>query len=276
MGMGEEITAGAGRWEGQAYASHSAHHRAVDDSFVQRCPPEPADEVVDAGCGSGEFTVRLAGLVPDGRVVGVEPDPSMLASAREHAGSNVEFRQGTLQELDQVCVPASADLAVSRAAFHWVPWAEYPRCYEAILRVLKPGGWFHAESGGVGNLTRVGELLDDIAAGYGLGPGLAVDGDSLTFPDTGLVLEALEEVGFSVPEGGVGTVAQRRSFDRDALLGFLRTQASAPYLAKASPEVGDAFLGEIETRADELRRHDGTYDQTFVRLEVLCQRPVDA
>lgn len=70
-------------------------------------------------------------------------------------------------------------------------------------------------------------------------------------------------------------MAQRRWFDRDALLGFLRTQASAPYPGKASPEVGGAFLGEIETRADELRRHDGTYDQTFVRLEVLCQRPAD-
>lgn len=87
--MGEELRGSAGRWEGQAYASQSAYHRAVDDSFVQRCPPEPADEVVDAGCGSGEFTVRLAGLVPDGRVVGVELDPSMLDTAREHARNNV-------------------------------------------------------------------------------------------------------------------------------------------------------------------------------------------
>jgi len=34
-----------------------------------------------------------------------------------------------------------------------------------------------------------------------------------------------------------------------------------------------AFEAEVEVRLDELRRHDGTFDQTYVRLDALARRP---
>lgn len=255
-------------WHGEAYGPHAAHHRLVDEWFLDRHPPDPADVIIDAGCGTGEFTARLAEMVPEGWVTGVEPDPSMLAVAREHASRHVEFRRGRLQELDRVCEHASADLVVSRAVFHWIPAADYRRCYEAVLRVLKPGGWFHAESGGAGNVARVTEVLDDIGARHGLSRAPTM------FPDAGIVLELLEQAGFHVPEGGARTVAQRREFDRAQLAGFLQTQASMAYVSGAAPAVRAAFLADVDRRVGDLRRHDGSYDQTFVRLDVLCQRPL--
>ncbi len=157
-------------WEGDAYAAQSAHHRLLDEWFLDRHRPSPRDVVVDAGSGSGEFTLRLAELVPDGRVIGVEPDASMLATAAERRRDNLEFRHGPIQRLDAICGTESADLVVSRAVFHWLPWSEYRRSYAAILATLKPGGWFHAESGGTGNVRRVVEVLDRIAARHGLPP----------------------------------------------------------------------------------------------------------
>lgn len=256
-----------GRWEGGAYAPQAGHHRAFDDWFLNRHPPRADAEVVDAGCGTGEFTARVAEMVPHGRVTGVDQDASMLATAREHTAENLAFRQGTLQALDRVCEPASADLVVSRAVFHWIPLTDYLDCYRAILRVLKPGGWLHAESGGTGNAARVGEVLDAVAAGHGLGPAQP------TFPDAGTALELVEQAGFDVPEEGVITVAQRRAFDRDRLRGFLHTQASLPYVSHADEGVREAFLQQVDDRLDEFRRHDGSYDQTFVRLVVRCRRP---
>lgn len=255
------------RWQGDAYASQATHHRSVDAWFLARYAPGPADRVVDAGCGTGEFALRLAELVPQGRVIGVEPDASMLAVAEQHEHPRLEFVRGRLQELDRVCDREAADLVVSRAVFHWIPLGDYRRCYEAIRRVLAPGGWLHAESGGPGNVARVRELLDDIAGRQGLP---AAD---VTFADPGTVLELLEHVGFHVPDSGVITVAQRRPFDRDQLAGFLHTQAAMAYIGDAEPDRRAAFLTEVDRRVEELRRHDGTYDQTFVRLAVLCQRP---
>jgi trans-aconitate methyltransferase len=254
-------------WEGRAYRPFAAHHRSYDDWFLARHAPDPGHDVVDAGCGTGEFTSRLAELVVEGSVVGIEPDPSMLAEAEARAGGNLRFRAGRLQELDAACGEASADLVVSRAVLHWVPLDDHPDCYAAVRRVLRPGGWFHAESGGHGNVRRVEALLDDIAAGHGIGPA------TVDFPDPGTVMELLEQAGFHIPEDGVTTAAQRRSFDREQLVGFLRTQAVLAYLPQAPPGTHEPFLAEVADRADELRRHDGTYDQTFVRLHILCQRP---
>ena len=254
-------------WQGDDYSRHATHHRSFDDWFLETHRPRPDDVVVDAGCGTGEFTLRLAELVPDGRVIGVEPDPSMLAEAQAKAGAGIDFHQGRIQELDQLCGPGSADLVVSRAVFHWIPLDEYPGCYSAVHRVLRPGGWFHAESGGSGNVRRVEALLDDVAVGFGLAPA------ATTFPDAGTAMELLEEAGFEVGHGSVTTVAQRRPFDREQLLGFVRTQAAMAYVRDASPELRNAFLAEVDRRLDEVRRHDGSYDQTFVRLHVLCRRP---
>jgi trans-aconitate methyltransferase len=253
-------------WRGTEYAAQAVHHRIHDDWFIAQHPPQPDDVVVDAGCGTGEFTVQLAALVPDGRVIGVEPDASMLEQARGNAGPNIEFRAGRLQDLDTICPPGSADLVVSRAVFHWIAISEYPRCYDAVHDVLRPGGWFHAESGATGNVRHVVELMDDIATAQGLERSRAF------FPDSGTVLELLEQAGFVCGDAGVAAVAQRRRFDRAQLVGFLRTQAAMAYVSGATPAVRDAFLAAVEARVDELRRLDGTYDQTFVRLHVLCQR----
>jgi trans-aconitate methyltransferase len=254
-------------WQGREYAPHAEHHRAHDDWFIARHPPSPSDVVLDAGCGTGEFTAHLGELVPTGRVIGVEPDSSMLEQARANTRPNVEFRAGRVQQLDEICDAASVDLVVSRAVFHWIPIAEYERCYTAILRVLKPNGWFHAESGGAGNVRRVVALMNEIATAQGLAP------SGVAFPDAGTVMELLEQAGFVLDEGAVTTVAQRRRFDRQQLIGFVRTQAALAYVGGAEPDVRDTFVRSVEDRLDELRRHDGSYDQTFVRLHVLCRRP---
>jgi ubiquinone/menaquinone biosynthesis C-methylase UbiE len=257
---------GRAAWHGREYAPQAEHHRVLDEPFIARHPPASDAVVVDVGCGTGEFTVQLAELVPAGRVIGVDPDPSMLEQAQTKARANLEFRVGRVQQLDEVCEVASADLVVSRAMFHWIPLNEYARCYNAIFRVLKPSGWFHAESGGAGNVRAVIALLSDVAVEQGLTPA------RITFPDAGSVLDILEQAGFQIGDGGVTTVAQRRRFDRDQLIGFVRTQPSLAYVVGAPPEVRDAFLAAVERRVDELRRYDGTYDQTFVRLHVLGQR----
>jgi len=254
-------------WAGDEYAQSSSHHRVYDDWFLAQRPPVPSDHVIDAGCGSGEFTAVLAGLVPDGHVLGVDPDASMLEAAARHWADNLEFRQGRIQDLDHVCEPESVNLVVSRAVFHWIPFADYVRCYRAIFVVLRPGGWLHAESGGAGNVRHFRPLLSEVATQLGLKP------ETVTFPDAGSVLELLEQVGFEVPPSGVTTVAQRRPFDREQLLAWVRTQAYVAYGVHPSDDLHTRFVNAVGDRIDEARRHDGTYDQTFVRLHVLARRP---
>lgn len=256
-----------GSWAGERYAQESGHHRSYDDWFLSQHPPKREDRIVDAGCGSGEFTARLAQLASDGHVIGVEPDPSMLAAAARHDAHNLEFRQARLQELHEVCEPSWADLVVSRAVFHWLPLDDYLPSYRAVWRVLRPGGWFHVESGGAGNAGLLTRTLDEVGRRLGLGAA------AVSFPDAGLALELLEQAGFEIPPTGVTTVAQRRAFDRDQLIGLIRTQAVVAYGLGPADDLLSRFVDEVVARLDDLRRHDGSFDQTFVRLHVLARRP---
>lgn len=255
------------RWSGSAYAQSSGHHRAADEWFLERHRPGPGDVVVDLGCGSGEFTARLAEMVPNGRVIGIEPDPSMLEAASRHAAPNLEFREATAERLDEVVAESSADLVVSRAVLHWLPVESYPRCFEAVFRVLRPGGWFHSESAGAGNVAGVVALVERTGAEHG------IDVPPPSFLDAGTGFDLVEAAGFDIPRNGVRTVAQRRSFTGDELIAFLRDQASVALTRAAVGGDADALTAALIAAADELRRADGSYDQTFVRLEILAQRP---
>jgi SAM-dependent methyltransferase len=256
----------AAHWSGSGYLQHSAHHRALDEWFLARHRPGPTDVVVDLGCGSGEFSARLAAQIPDGRVVGVDADASMLAAAARHQAPNLTFLQAAAENVDDVVAHSSTDLVVSRAMLHWLPISRYLRCFQAVFRILRPGGWFHSESGGAGNVTRLVQLLNEIAASHKLPT-------TPPFPDAGAVFDLVEAAGFEIPQDGVRTVAQRRPFTRDGLIGLLRTQAGLAVTRYAPEDAAADLLNAVTAKVDQLRRSDGSYDQTFVRLEILVRRP---
>ena len=256
------------------YAANTGHHRQHDDWYLESFPARPTDRLLDVGCGSGDFTAKVAALVPGGEVVGVDPQPSLLVEAGRVAAPNQRFVRGTAQRLGAALAAAGQDLlydgVFSRAALQWVPMADHPSVLAGVHDVLRSGGWFRLEMGGAGNVAGVVALLDDVSAILG-GPT-----SPWAFPGPGRYLELLEEAGFSVDAalgGYVRSVPQRRAFSRDALLGWFRSQAFQAYEI-GLPEASRAFFrAEVEGRLDEVRRHDGTLDQTFVRLDLLAHRP---
>jgi SAM-dependent methyltransferase len=91
--------------------------------------------VVDLGCGTGLSTRAWSGLAE--RVVGVEPNPAMLAAAEPALG--VEYREAFAQEpgLEDGC----ADIVTCSQSLHWMD--PQPTFGEAA-RILRPGGLFAA------------------------------------------------------------------------------------------------------------------------------------
>ena len=255
-------------WDGTAYAANTAHHRAHDADFLTSCPLRPADRVLDIGCGSGDFTRSLAEAVPDGVVVGVDPQPTMLDEARSRALANQRFELGTAQSLAAVVGDeAPFDLATSRAMFHWIPRADTPGAYREVHDQLRPGGWFRLECGGAGNIPASLAIMDAESALVG-GPACPWH-----FAEASWVLDALEQAGFDVRAGFVRLVAQRRAFTRETVLGWLRSQVLVAYTASMTATAAAAFTAAVEARVDELQRWDGSFDQTWVRLDALVQRP---
>ena len=108
------MSGGPGLFDGALYAANTAHHRAYDDAVLARVPLAPGTDVLDLGCGSGDFTARLVPLVAPGRVVGVDVSPSQVAHARAHH-PGARFVAGRAQDVATLFAAASFDVVVSVA-----------------------------------------------------------------------------------------------------------------------------------------------------------------
>ena len=97
--------------------------------------------VLDIGSGAGIDCLLAAERVgPEGKVIGLDMTPEMLAKAEEAAAQagvdNVEFRRG---EAEQMPVEdSSVDWIVSNCVINLSP--EKLRVFSEIARVLRPGG----------------------------------------------------------------------------------------------------------------------------------------
>jgi SAM-dependent methyltransferase len=263
---------GLAPWDGADYAANTAHHRRYDAWFLAGTPLAAGQRVLDLGCGSGDFTATVADLVgPGGHVVGLDAQPSMLDQARAVARPNQSFVEGPAQHLsDLLAGEAPFDVVLSRSVLHWVPAGELPGIWRAAAAALRPGGWLRVECGGAGNIPRVLPVLDEESARAG-GPV-----SPWTFLDAAEALDLAEGAGLDAGHDAGGfarTTAQRRSFDEATLVGWLRSQCYQAYEVAMPADRTAGFRAAVEARLDDLRRPDGTLDQTFVRLDVLARRP---
>ena len=95
---------------------------------------EPELVVGDLGCGTGQMARTLAPFVR--RVIGVDSSAAMLAAARARAASNVEWREGKLEQLP--LADAEVDCALLFLVLHYL--VDPAVALQEAGRVLKPGG----------------------------------------------------------------------------------------------------------------------------------------
>ena len=100
----------------------------------------PADaNVLDAGCGTGEMSLRLGEAMPRATVLGVDIIENHLELARRrtsHLGGRTRFENRSIFELG--LPDASFDLVVCRHVLQAIPDAD--RALAELVRVARPGG----------------------------------------------------------------------------------------------------------------------------------------
>lgn len=98
------------------------------------------ETVVDVGSGSGYYSFRLAKLVPEGKVIGIDIQPEMvehLTRKAEHLGvANVESRLG---KVDCIQLPEeSVDAVIMVDSYH--EFSHPNEMMQSIVHALRPGG----------------------------------------------------------------------------------------------------------------------------------------
>jgi SAM-dependent methyltransferase len=128
------------------YLGSAAHYRygrpayspELEAVLTQEMGLDGNGRLLDAGCGPGVLTVRLAHLFA--QAAGLDPDAGMLAegcrAAEEKRVMNIRWVQGLAEDLPAVA-PGPYRLVTFGQSFHWT---DERRVAETVYDMLEPGG----------------------------------------------------------------------------------------------------------------------------------------
>src|SRR5690349_2608249 len=128
------------------YLGSAAHYRygrpayspQLEAVLTQEAGLDGSGRLLDAGCGPGVLTVRLAPLFA--QAVGLDPDADMLAEGRRAAEEkrvmNIRWVQGLAEDLPAVA-PGPYRLVTFGQSFHWT---DEQHVAETVYDMLEPGG----------------------------------------------------------------------------------------------------------------------------------------
>lgn len=135
-------------WDGPLYERFVRFRETVTtglgahgEEALRLYPPQPGQRVLDIGCGFGDTTQRIAGLVgPDGEAVGVDAAPRFIEDAIREASEagigNARFLVADVQET--LAGEGGFDLAFSR--FGTMFFANPVAAMRNVRHTLHPGG----------------------------------------------------------------------------------------------------------------------------------------
>jgi SAM-dependent methyltransferase len=133
-------------YDGTIYQGAAAHYRRGRPAYSPRLEAVLDEELgldgrgrlLDAGCGPGILTLRLAHRFE--AAIGLDPDPAMLVEGRrgadERGMANIRWRQARAEDLPEAA-PGPYRLVTFGQSFHWT---DERRVAEAVYDMLEPGG----------------------------------------------------------------------------------------------------------------------------------------
>jgi ubiquinone/menaquinone biosynthesis C-methylase UbiE len=141
----QAFTPAAGRFATQFYDPVVAltRERLWRSLAAMYVAPRPGDVIADVGCGTGSLALLLSRVEPRAHIVGLDPDPEVLALASDKAaaaGVTVDWRVCMGDALVDELGTNSVDTVVSSLVLHQCPLPMKRAILAAMHAMLKPGG----------------------------------------------------------------------------------------------------------------------------------------
>ncbi len=128
-------------WDPEKYLKFSAERFQPFEDLCAMLDVRQDLRVVDLGCGSGELTEKLAALLPNCEMLGIDNSPEMLEKAKLNTGNSICYKCQTIEDFIEETFSESGsgyDLIFSNAALHWVD--DHNRIIPALAKLLNPNG----------------------------------------------------------------------------------------------------------------------------------------
>lgn len=252
-------------WSPTDYAANAAFVPALGGAALELLAPQPGELILDIGCGDGVLTQRI--MASGARVIGLDASPEMVEAARARG---VDAFVADAQALDlgnQALRFGQFNAAFSNAALHWM--LDPQAVASGVHSVLKPGGRFVGEMGGVGNIAALrGGIREELEArGYSV-PGE----DPQWYPGVEEFVTLYARAGFTRIEA---RLIPRPTPLPSGVAGWVKTfRAGWLDVAGVRAEARDEIAAAIEQRLrPRLQQEDGSWTADYVRLRFSMRKP---
>jgi trans-aconitate methyltransferase len=243
-------------WDPATYARNARFVSDLGSPVVELLKPQPGERILDLGCGDGALTCKLVELGCE--VVGVDSSAAQVEAAKK---LGLDARVANAEKLT-FC--EEFDAVFSNAVLHWIKRADV--MLASVIRALRPGGRFVAESGGDGCVQKITTALVQALDRRG------IDGEARIpwyFPTTDDYASRLERVGFRVDS--IALIPRPTPLPGD-IIGWLETFAQS-FLDGLSDSDRQAYLHEVHTVLEsQLCGVDGVWTADYVRLRFHAEK----
>ena len=255
-------------FDGDKYKLASSQQKAWGKKLISELEFKGGERILDLGCGDGVLTAELAKFVPDGFVLGIDASESMIETARkDHAGANVRFE---LLDIDAIDFESEFDLIFSNATLHWVK--DHRKLLRNVFKALNNRGAARFQFAGDGNCSNLIRILREV---------ISAKENAIYFLefDWPWYMPAVDEYQALLDEVAF---AEKKVWSENTDTYFVSAEAMTKWIDQPSlvPFVG-CIDGKdrqrfrkavVERMIEETLQDDGTYFETFRRINVLAKK----
>ena len=257
-------------WDATTYDRISDAQESWGQEIIKYRKWKGNEIVLDAGCSSGR-TTRILSKVPQGKVIAVDSDLSMIKVANENLAkfSNIEFIKMDISEIE---LEEKVDVVFSNATLHWI--LNHKKVFERLWQILKSEGQLLIQCGGHRDLAKTLSIFNTVSKSkefynyfYNNNKGEDIWKQTWYFAKKEDTEKILQKIGFR----NIKVFLEDREAkftNKEEFFIFIKTIVLIPYLKHLPNDMlkdkfAKSVVEEIETNAKELQ-----WKLDYVRLNI--------
>lgn len=254
-------------FDGKKYKEASIHQKEWGTKVINDLPFRGDEKVLDLGCGDGVLTSQIASLLPRGYVLGIDASQGMIRTAQEHKVDNLEFQQ---MDIDAMSFVDAFDVVFSNAALHWVK--DHKRLWQNVYMALRPDGIVHFNFAGEGNCANFFQVVKEVMDFPEYKGSFRDFAWPWFMPKVHEYEKLIKE--FQFREIKVWEENADRCFaSATPMINWIDQPSIVPFLTYVEDTKRQEFRDlVVEKMLKNTSRQDGTYFETFRRVNVLAKK----